>query len=101
MITVYSEECIRLVESGEIGIGQLFRYLDKLPTFQILDAGRNPKKGESGEGGGGESGGGLWRTYQLCCCELTCTIREEFSSNVWNLVPQGGLERLDELDNTF
>lgn len=86
-ITVYSDECVRIIESGEIGIGQLFRHLDKLPTFTILDAGRNRE-------------GGLWRKYELRCCELTCTIREDFSPNVWNFFPQG-LERLDEFDNTF
>lgn len=84
IITVHSSECVELVQSEVVGIGQLFRYLDKLPTFALLDAGRTPE-------------GGLWRSYQLQCQELTCNIREELSANVWDIRPMG----LDELDNTF
>jgi len=84
VITVHSSECVELVQSEVVGIGQLFRHLDKLPTFALLDAGRTPE-------------GGLWRSYQLQCQQLTCNIREELSANVWEISPT----RLDELDNTF
>mmetsp|Transcript_5119 Transcript_5119/g.7564 ORF Transcript_5119/g.7564 Transcript_5119/m.7564 type:complete len:360 (-) Transcript_5119:47-1126(-) len=70
IITVHSEECVKIVESGEVGIGQLFRYLDKLPTFSIEDAGRCRK-------------GGLWRSYTLGCTEVTCVILEEFVPHAW------------------
>ncbi|GFH52173.1 hypothetical protein CTEN210_08649 [Chaetoceros tenuissimus] len=74
-ITVNSADCIKLVESGEVGIGQLFRFLDKLPTFTILDAGRN------------QSHGGMWRQYTLHCEEFHCEILEEFAPDAWNLSP--------------
>lgn len=74
VITVHSEECIKIVESGEVGIGQLFRYLDKLPTFSIGDAGRCQK-------------GGLWRSYTLGCSELKCEILEEFVPHAWEIQP--------------
>ena len=88
VISVYSEECVRIVESGEIGIGQLFRHLDKLPTFHLMDAGRN-------------ANGGLWRRYELRSSELKCIIQEDFSPNVWELVPQQDIERFGDFDNTF
>lgn len=84
VITIHSLECIELVQSEAIGIGQLFRQLDKLPTFALLDAGRTRE-------------GGLWRSYRLQCQELTCNIREELSDKIWEIKPTG----LDELDNTF
>ncbi len=86
-MTVHSSECSTLVKSGEVGIGQLFRYLDKLPKFTIIDAGRS-------------TSGGLWRCYTLQCDELTCDIREEFSANAWQLRPRG-LDHFDDHDNTF
>lgn len=72
VITVHSEECIKIVESGEVGIGQLFRYLDKLPTFSLEDAGRCQN-------------GGLWRSYTLGCTEITCVISEEFVPHAWEI----------------
>ena len=69
-ITVHEARCADLVRSGELGLGQLFRYLDKLPTFDLLNAGRTPE-------------GGIWRLYELKSEELTCSIFEEFSSDVW------------------
>ena len=75
VVTVRSEDCIRLVHSGKVGIGQLFRYLDRLPTFEILDAGRRLDDG------------GMWRTYTLECRELSCVIREDFVSNAWSIEP--------------
>ena len=75
VVTVRSEDCIRLVHSGKVGIGRLFRYLDRLPTFEILDAGRRLDDG------------GMWRTYTLKCRELSCVIREDFVSNAWLIEP--------------
>lgn len=97
VITVHCPDCARLVESGEVGIGQLFRHLDKLPTFALLDAGRTSSVSEGGGGGGL---GGLWRTYELESDELTCLIREEFVPDAWSIVPLK-LDHFDEHDNTF
>ena len=83
-INVYSQECIDLVCSGKIGIGQIFRYLDKLPTFHLLDAGRlDYVDGDDGDDGVG----GMWREYLLSCEELECHIREEFTCNAWCITP--------------
>ena len=59
-----------LVESGEVGIGQLFRYLDRLPTFSLLAIGRLEN-------------GCLWRKYILSSIELECIIEEIFSTSAW------------------
>lgn len=72
VITVHSPDCVEMVNSGKVGLGQLFRFLDKLPTFTILDAGTTDS-------------GGLWRKYRLECTELTCDILEEFVPNAWEL----------------
>jgi hypothetical protein len=60
------------VESGEVGLGQLFRYLDRLPTFELCNAGLTEN-------------GALWRVYKLNCKEISCTIREDFDPQAWNL----------------
>lgn len=71
-IQVHDVQCQELVETGQVGLGQLFRYLDRLPTFVLLDAGYN-------------ADGGLWRRYELNCNELSCEIREDFVPNMWEL----------------
>lgn len=75
VITVYDPICQGLVESGQIGIGQLFRYLDILPEFELHNAGPHPTK----------DGGGFWREYTLKCAELSCDIREDFQSGMWEI----------------
>jgi hypothetical protein len=47
-ITVRDEDCKQQVMSKRIGLGQLFRYLDRLPDFTLLGAGRSDH-------------GGMWR----------------------------------------
>mmetsp|Transcript_24325 Transcript_24325/g.34268 ORF Transcript_24325/g.34268 Transcript_24325/m.34268 type:complete len:220 (+) Transcript_24325:145-804(+) len=74
-ITVRNPKCLDLVQSGEVGLGQLFRYLDKLPTFTLLDAGLK------------EEDGALWRLYDLSCKELSCRIHEDFVPHAWNIPP--------------
>jgi hypothetical protein len=55
-----------------VGLGQLFRYLDRLPTFELSDAGL-------------KENGALWRVYELNCKEISCRIREDFDPRAWNL----------------
>ena len=31
--------------------------------------------------------GGIWRTYELKCDEMTCLIHEEFHKDAWNISP--------------
>ena len=72
VIQVTSPQCVQLVESGEVGIGQLFRYLDRLPTFCLLEVGR-------------VHNGCLWRKYLLSSNELSCLIHEVFTANAWEI----------------
>lgn len=77
IITVFDPLCQKLVESNEVGLGQLFRYLDILPEFELHNAGPYPK----------ETGGGFWREYSLKCAELSCFIHEDFRKGIWDLHP--------------
>jgi hypothetical protein len=103
-ITVRDPYCQDLVQSGEIGLGQLFRYLDILPMFTLHDAGRSSQNDLSiarcadstsssnlhgtSEHPGPEwcsGGGGFWRDYSLDCSELSCRIHENFVPGMWTL----------------
>lgn len=77
-VHVHSPECQRLVESGAIGLGQLFRYLNLLPEFELQNAGPTPE-------------GGFWRQYTLDCPGMvTCNVHETFIRDVWDLKPKTG-----------
>ena len=85
VIRVRDPQCVTWVESGQVGLGQLFRKLNVLPTFSLLRAGAiddndTPDGVEAG-------GGGFWREYSLACAELSCDIREEFVVGLWALQP--------------
>jgi len=64
----------QLVDEGKVGIAQLFRHLDKLPKFQLKDAGV-------------KQNGGLWRNYTLSCDAMVCHICEDFEPNLWEMNP--------------
>lgn len=88
MIQVRSPECIELIEEGTVGLGQLFRYLNKLPTFKLLNAGRtNLSENMNGDFNHSIFHGGIWRTYELKCEEMTCLIHEEFHRDAWDINP--------------
>jgi hypothetical protein len=73
-ITILDDDCIQLVESKTVGLGQLFRYLDILPNFTLLDAGYQDES--------------MWRIYELTCRQLSCRIEERFAPNIWNIEPR-------------
>ena len=79
-VFVHDYECQRLVDSGKVGIGQLFRYLNVLPEFELQSAGPNTN-------GNGDDGG-FWRQYTLTSSMVTCEIHESFCPNAWNLQEQ-------------
>ncbi|TPX35353.1 hypothetical protein SmJEL517_g02203 [Synchytrium microbalum] len=56
-VSIYDPAYLKLVEEDGVGIGQLFRYLNILPEFQLLEVGR-----DDGVAGGV---GGFWRRYIL------------------------------------
>ena len=74
-VQVHSDYCQELVESGQVGLGQLFRHLNVLPEFALQAAGPTEE-------------GGFWRHYTLACAEVSCTIQEEFIQGVWEIEPQ-------------
>ena len=76
LVVVHSAEVESLIESGTVGIGQLFRHFNVLPEFALLAAGPTED-------------GGFWRNYTLTSQQLvTCHIHEVFCSDVWNLEGQ-------------
>ncbi|EEC45099.1 predicted protein [Phaeodactylum tricornutum CCAP 1055/1] len=92
VITVYDELCQSLVESGQVGLGQLFRYLDLLPEFTLHNAGvhqtgKTMATKKVGRGGGRGRGEGFWRDYTLSCAEISCRIHEDFQQGIWDLQP--------------
>jgi chorismate-pyruvate lyase len=74
IIMVHSQDVEDLVESGKVGIGQLFRHFNILPEFALNSAGPT-------------TNGGFWRNYTLESDLITCSIHEVFCSQVWNLSP--------------
>jgi hypothetical protein len=91
VITVHDALCQQLVQSGQVGLGQLFRYLDLLPEFTLSGAGIiDENDAASGVG----DGGGFWRDYTLSCAELTCEIHEDFRPGLWELKPLARNEKI-------
>jgi chorismate-pyruvate lyase len=82
-IRVHNVECQALVESGHVGLGQLFRYLDILPEFELLEAGPTPQ-------------GGCWRKYTLSCKYVTCHIQEVFVPGAWKIAAVCGVPQIDD-----
>eukprot|EP00980_Cylindrotheca_fusiformis_P024575 scaffold12116_cov125-Cylindrotheca_fusiformis.AAC.2 len=78
-VQLHNADCQELVESGQVGLGQLFRYQNVLPEFHLLAAGPTKE-------------GGFWRNYTLDCSFMTCHIHETFCPNVWNLSPPPPIE---------
>ena len=74
IVEVHSREVEDLVESGQVGIGQLFRHFNILPEFTLQAAGPTED-------------GGFWRNYTLESDLVTCSIREVFCKNAWELSP--------------
>lgn len=108
VIRVNSPTCCELITSQTVGIAQMFRHLNRLPTFTLLNAGRHntssrtifqeEKKEKVEETVGKEvndndddefsltaKNGGIWRTYELQCEEMSCLIHEEFACDAWNI----------------
>ncbi len=72
-LSIFDRECQQLFETGACGIGQLFRRLDLLPKFSLLECGLRED--------------GTWfRVYRLDAPgRLHCLLREEFIKDVFDL----------------
>lgn len=91
--------CAEAVKTGSVGIGQLFRSLDILPNFELLNAGHRtrPSSAFGSDGNGSDSNdvsagkgregaaGGLWRVYDLRSRHVSCRIHEEFPPDLFDL----------------
>ncbi|CAN0122010.1 unnamed protein product [Scytosiphon promiscuus] len=115
LVVLHSPVCAEAVKTGSVGIGQLFRSLDILPSFELLNAGHRTQVhspasgstnssarnrtgghtdavgGDVGDAGGGGEGegwrkGGLWRVYDLKSQHVSCRIHEEFVPGLFELV---------------
>lgn len=84
-----------IVEKG-LGIGQLFRHLCILPTFELAAAGRIACSAASDDGLerllADASGGCFWRDYVLHGPDLKCEIREVIRSDVFAMQRPEGYE---------
>ncbi|KAJ3064906.1 hypothetical protein HDU98_011686 [Podochytrium sp. JEL0797] len=70
-VTLWSKEYLRLVDEENIGIGQLFRYLNILPDFELLQVGRDSDS--------------FWRVYTLSSGnDVKCVLKEVFPNDVFD-----------------
>ncbi|KAJ3320619.1 hypothetical protein HDV06_005137 [Boothiomyces sp. JEL0866] len=72
-ISISDGKIIELIESNTVGIGQLFRYLNLLPEFVLLDVGRTLS--------------GFWRVYLLKSPGIVCEIKETFPDDLFVTQP--------------
>lgn len=72
VVEVHSCIAEDVIESGKVGIGQIFRHFNILPKFTLLAAGPT-------------ADGGFWRNYTLESSVVTCFIREVFCKGLWEL----------------
>ncbi|KAJ3249812.1 hypothetical protein HDU77_007420 [Chytriomyces hyalinus] len=73
-VTLCNAEYLRLIDQEKIGIGQLFRYLNILPDFELIRVGRD------------ESGDNFWRVYSLSSGDnVHCVLKEVFPKNVFSM----------------
>ena len=87
VIRVYDPQCVAWVESQEVGLGQLFRKLNVLPTFSLQQAGMQSSEKAAAAAAANPGGGGFWREYTLECAQLSCEIHEEFVKGLWSISP--------------
>lgn len=84
-ITVHDEECLQLIAKELIGVGQLFRHLNVLPSFQLHAAGRCPQSMPAQDLRGKDYAYGLWRDYELSCSKISCRFVERFAPDLFTL----------------
>jgi len=77
-VEISRADCLEAITTGGVAIGQLFRHLNILPTFELLAAGY-------------ESGGThFWRDYTLSGEGITCRIHERIRSDLFSLHAPAG-----------
>lgn len=77
---VLTLEVLSLLVEKEMGFGQIFRYLQRIPQFSLLDCGKDDKK--------------LWRHYTLTIPEgMHMVITEVFPASIFELNFDDGEEK--------
>ncbi|KAJ1971914.1 hypothetical protein H4R35_004981 [Dimargaris xerosporica] len=69
-IAITNKAFQRMLVNDGVGIGQLFHYAGVVPTFRLLQIGKDPD-------------GAFWRLYSLSCDGIHFEIREWFPANVF------------------
>lgn len=72
-VDISRADCIEAITTGGVAIGQLFRHLNILPTFELLGAGYEPGRGH------------FWRDYLLGGDGICCKIHERIRSDVFTM----------------
>eukprot|EP00981_Chlorochromonas_danica_P008143 scaffold2028_cov181-Ochromonas_danica.AAC.21 len=84
-IVVKDRECLHAIEAGLVGVGQLFRYLNILPSFKLNASGKAPQSIPRSPLMKGRKDGKmpidyhLWRDYELSCPKISCHFIECFA----------------------
>lgn len=82
---VKDRECLHAIEAGLVGVGQLFRYLNILPSFKLNASGKAPQSIPRSSLMKGRKDGKmpieyhLWRDYELSCPKISCHFIECFA----------------------
>ncbi|KAG0334020.1 hypothetical protein BG004_000595 [Podila humilis] len=79
-VFVKDQQVYDLVVNKGVGIGQIFRYLDRLPSFELHTLGRSDKT--------------FWREYSLHIPGVHCRLLEVMPSALFD---QGWLEMAEEM----
>ncbi|KAF9169870.1 hypothetical protein BGX21_003522 [Mortierella sp. AD011] len=69
-VLIKDQEVFDLVVEKGVGIGQIFRYLDKLPSFELHGLGRTEKT--------------FWREYSLKISGVDCRLLEVLPSSLFD-----------------
>ncbi|KAJ2994632.1 hypothetical protein HDV02_001460 [Globomyces sp. JEL0801] len=85
IVTVTDCQLIQLIKENNIGIGQLFRYLNLLPEFKLLEV----SKSETG----------FSRKYTLQSPGILCELVETFQNDLFNIELDGEL-KIDKVNET-
>ncbi|KAI8896388.1 hypothetical protein BC833DRAFT_597694 [Globomyces pollinis-pini] len=85
IVTVTDCQLIKLIKENNIGIGQLFRYLNLLPEFKLLEV----SKSETG----------FSRKYTLQSPGILCELVETFQNDLFNIELDGEL-KIDKVNET-
>lgn len=87
-VTVHDSGCLEEVESGRVGIGQLYQLLGQQPAMHLIAYGKAPTFLPSAHLLHDDRPAfSLWRHYTLSTPEVTCDLLETFSTGFLDFKP--------------